>query len=86
MNPPGNETRAAALLRDYLGDYGVESELYARAPERANLVARLPGSGGAPSLLMLSHTDTVVADPAEWLVEPWSGEVRASACASWVKL
>ena len=76
MNPPGNETRAAELLRDYLGDNGVESELYARAPERANLVARLPGSGGAPSLLMLSHTDTVVADPAEWLVDPWSGEVR----------
>jgi acetylornithine deacetylase/succinyl-diaminopimelate desuccinylase-like protein len=26
--------------------------------------------------LLLSHTDTVVADPAEWLVDPWSGEVR----------
>jgi acetylornithine deacetylase/succinyl-diaminopimelate desuccinylase-like protein len=76
VNPPGNETRAAELLRDYLGDNGVESELYARAPERANLVARLPGSGGGPSLLLLSHTDTVVADAAEWQVDPWSGEVR----------
>jgi acetylornithine deacetylase/succinyl-diaminopimelate desuccinylase-like protein len=45
-------------------------------PERANLVARLPGTGGGPSLLLLSHTDTVVADPAEWQVDPWSGEVR----------
>jgi acetylornithine deacetylase/succinyl-diaminopimelate desuccinylase-like protein len=76
VNPPGNETRAAELLRDYLGDNGVESELYARTPERANLVARLPGSGGGPSLLLLSHTDTVVADAAEWQVDPWSGEVR----------
>jgi len=76
VNPPGNETRAAELLRDYLGDNGVESGLYARAPERANLVARLPGSGGGPSLLLLSHTDTVVADPAEWQVDPWSGDVR----------
>ena len=39
-------------------------------------MARLPGSGGGRSLLLLSHTDTVVADPAEWQVGPWSGEVR----------
>ena len=76
VNPPGNETQAAELLRDYLGDHGVQSELYARTPERANLVARIPGSGAGPSLLLLSHTDTVPADPGEWLVNPWSGEVR----------
>ena len=76
VNPPGNETAAAELLRDYLAESGVESELYARVPERANLVARLPGSGDAPSLLLLSHTDTVVADAAEWKVDPWSGELR----------
>ena len=76
VNPPGNETRAAELLRDYLGESGVESELYARAPERANLVARLPGSGDAPSMMLLSHTDTVVADAAEWQLDPWAGEVR----------
>src|SRR5262249_28189615 len=23
-----------------------------------------------------SHTDTVLADPAEWTVDPWSGELR----------
>ena len=76
VNPPGNETQAAELLRDYLGDHGVESELYARTPERANLVARIPGRGDGPSLLLLSHTDTVPADPGEWLAGPWSGEVR----------
>jgi len=45
-------------------------------PERANLVARLPGRGDGPSLLLLSHTDTVVADASEWQLDPWSGEVR----------
>jgi acetylornithine deacetylase/succinyl-diaminopimelate desuccinylase-like protein len=45
-------------------------------PERANLVARLPGRGGGPSLLLLSHTDTVVADASEWQADPWSGELR----------
>src|ERR671931_440349 len=76
VNPPGNETAAAELLRDYLTGSGVACELYARVPERANLVARIPGSGGGPSLCLLSHTDTVLADPGEWRVDPWSGELR----------
>jgi acetylornithine deacetylase/succinyl-diaminopimelate desuccinylase-like protein len=76
VNPPGNETQAAEVLRGYLEEAGVACELYARVPERANLVARLPGGGEGPSLLLLSHTDTVVADPEEWTVDPWSGEVR----------
>jgi acetylornithine deacetylase/succinyl-diaminopimelate desuccinylase-like protein len=76
VNPPGNETRAAELLRDYLGEQGVACDLYAKAPERANLVARIPGSGDGPRLALLSHTDTVLADPAEWQVDPWSGELR----------
>jgi acetylornithine deacetylase/succinyl-diaminopimelate desuccinylase-like protein len=76
VNPPGNETRAAELLRDYLEPFGVECELYARVPERANLVARIPGRGAGPRLLLLSHTDTVFADPSEWSVDPWSGELR----------
>src|SRR4029079_13348298 len=76
VNPPGNETQAAELLRDYLAENGVESELYAKVPERANLVARIPGSGDGQSFLLLSHTDTVVADPNEWQVDPWSGELR----------
>jgi acetylornithine deacetylase/succinyl-diaminopimelate desuccinylase-like protein len=76
VNPPGNETQAAELLRAYLEDAGVASELYARVPERANLVARIPGRGEGPSLMLLSHTDTVLADPAEWSLDPWSGELR----------
>src|SRR5690348_16323728 len=74
-NPPGNETAAAELLRDYLEENGVACELVAKVPERANLVARLPGGDG-PSLLLLSHTDVVLADPAEWSVPPFSGELR----------
>src|SRR5919199_3945302 len=76
VNPPGNETAAAELLREYLEANGVACKLYARTPERANLVARIPGRGEGPRLLLLSHTDTVLADPGEWSVDPWSGEVR----------
>jgi acetylornithine deacetylase/succinyl-diaminopimelate desuccinylase-like protein len=76
VNPPGNETRVAQHLRDYLESSGVSCELYAKVPERANLVARIPGSAEGPRLALLSHTDTVLADPAEWEVDPWSGELR----------
>jgi acetylornithine deacetylase/succinyl-diaminopimelate desuccinylase-like protein len=74
-NPPGNETAAAELLRDYLEANGVACELFAKVPERANLVARISGTRG-PSLLFLSHTDVVLADPAEWSVPPFAGELR----------
>jgi acetylornithine deacetylase/succinyl-diaminopimelate desuccinylase-like protein len=73
VNPPGNETRAAELLRAHLEEAGLRCELYAKVPERANLVARLPGRAGGPRLLLLCHTDTVLADPSEWQVDPWSG-------------
>jgi acetylornithine deacetylase/succinyl-diaminopimelate desuccinylase-like protein len=76
VNPPGNETAAAELLRAYLESAGVAGELYAKVPERANLVARIPGRGDGPTLLLLAHTDTVLADPLEWSVSPWSGELR----------
>jgi acetylornithine deacetylase/succinyl-diaminopimelate desuccinylase-like protein len=42
----GNETLCAAYLQGYLARHGVEAELVARDPQRANLVARIPGSGG----------------------------------------
>jgi acetylornithine deacetylase/succinyl-diaminopimelate desuccinylase-like protein len=74
VNPPGNETRAAELLREYLARNGVESQLLANVPERANLVARLPGGDG-PTLALICHTDTVLADPAEWRRDPWGGEL-----------
>ncbi len=75
VNPPGNETKAAEVLGAYLEEAGVECELYARIPERANLVARVRGRGG-PTLALISHTDTVRADAEEWTLDPWSGELR----------
>jgi acetylornithine deacetylase/succinyl-diaminopimelate desuccinylase-like protein len=75
-NPPGNETAAAELLRAYLEQSGVECELYAKVPERANLVARIPGRGDGPKLLFLSHTDVVLADASEWSADPFGGELR----------
>ncbi len=75
-NPPGNETAAAELLRSYLEESGAQVDLFARIPERANLVARIPGRGEGPTLLFLSHTDVVLADASEWSADPFGGELR----------
>ena len=83
VNPPGNETQAAELLREYLAQSGLECELFAREPHRANVVARIKGGDGR-SLAFLSHTDTVLADPAEWDRDPWSGDlVEGSLSPAW---
>jgi acetylornithine deacetylase/succinyl-diaminopimelate desuccinylase-like protein len=74
VNPPGNEIRGVEVLRAYFERNGIECELYARSPVRPNVVARLR-AGDGPSLMLLSHTDTVLADPAEWDRDPWSGEL-----------
>ncbi len=76
-NPPGRETPAALLLKDYLEVNGVDCELVARDPGRANLIARIPGDGSGPSLTLLGHTDVVPADAADWTHPPFSGHLDA---------
>ena len=74
VNPPGNEVHAAEVLRDYFARDGIDCDFYAREPGRPNVVARISGGDG-PTLAFLSHTDTVLADSAEWDRDPWSGDV-----------
>jgi acetylornithine deacetylase/succinyl-diaminopimelate desuccinylase-like protein len=78
-NPPGRETAAAAILEEYLTDAGVECERVAKDPDRANLLARLPGRGTGPSLAFLGHLDVVVAPREGWSVEPFAGIERDGA-------
>jgi acetylornithine deacetylase/succinyl-diaminopimelate desuccinylase-like protein len=75
VNPPGDERQAQELLAGLLGDAGFEVDLLGRTEERPNLVARLRGGGDGPTLCLLSHVDTVLADAGEWQRDPWSGDV-----------
>jgi acetylornithine deacetylase/succinyl-diaminopimelate desuccinylase-like protein len=75
VNPPGDECAAQEYLAGYLQDAGLEVELLGRTEARPNLVARLRGTGGGPTLCLLSHVDTVLATPSEWKRDPWSGDV-----------
>jgi acetylornithine deacetylase/succinyl-diaminopimelate desuccinylase-like protein len=74
-NPPGNEARAAAFFKQILDREGIENQVFEYAPGRANLIARLPGSGKGRPIILLNHTDVVTSDPARWKVPPFSGAV-----------
>ena len=73
VNPPGNERPAQEYLAGLLERAGLEVTLAGPDPERPNLVARLRGKADGPVLGLLSHVDTVGADPAGWRHDPWSG-------------
>jgi acetylornithine deacetylase/succinyl-diaminopimelate desuccinylase-like protein len=79
VNPPGNERPAQEYLAERLEAAGFEVSILGSDPERPNLVARLRGHAEGPVLGMLSHVDTVVADPEGWRHAPWSGEL-ADGC------
>jgi acetylornithine deacetylase/succinyl-diaminopimelate desuccinylase-like protein len=74
-NPPGNEAECIAFIRAQLEEVGVESELYAKEPDRPNLVARLRGSGSSPPLLLQGHVDVVTTAGQPWSRPPFSGEL-----------
>jgi acetylornithine deacetylase/succinyl-diaminopimelate desuccinylase-like protein len=82
VNPPGAEEECQEYLKGLLEAAGFEVALLAAVPGRPNLVARLPAPSGAdgPVLCLLGHVDTVLANPAEWEVSPWSGELRDDGC------
>ena len=75
VNPPGNERPAIEHLDSYLRAAGFETELLAADDNRPNLVATLGDSDTGPTLGLLGHVDTVLADPADWTHDPWSGEI-----------
>src|SRR5450755_888129 len=79
------ERPAAEYVAARLAEAGLEPVLLESAPGRANVVARVSGPGdgpgdgteaGAGALLLHGHLDVVPADPADWSVPPFSGEIR----------
>ncbi len=72
---PG-ERAAAERVAELLDDVGVEPLLLESHPGRASVVARVAGEDSSrPALLIHGHLDVVPADPPEWTVHPFSGEI-----------
>ncbi|MCG8591386.1 MAG: M20/M25/M40 family metallo-hydrolase [Proteobacteria bacterium] len=75
--PPGGEAALAEAWREVLADADVEARVVPTpGAGRGALWARVPGSGTARPLILLSHLDVVPADPDEWRVDPFGGEIR----------
>lgn len=73
----GVERQAAEYVAERLAGAGIEPALLEKAPDRTNVVARIEGTDpAAPALLVHGHLDVVPAEPADWSVHPFSGEVR----------
>ncbi|MEU6530277.1 M20/M25/M40 family metallo-hydrolase [Streptomyces sp. NPDC046928] len=71
------ERPAAEYAAARLAEAGLQTTLLERTPGRTNVVARLEGTDpSADALLVHGHLDVVPADPSEWSVHPFSGEVR----------
>jgi acetylornithine deacetylase/succinyl-diaminopimelate desuccinylase-like protein len=71
------ERPAAEYAAEKLAVAGLDPVLLERRPGRTNVVARIRGTEpGADALLVHGHLDVVPAEPADWSVHPFSGEVR----------
>jgi len=75
-NPPGNETKAAEYLKTVFDAEGIPAQTFALDATRANIVARLKGSGSKRPILILAHTDVVGVQRAKWLVDPFGAVLQ----------
>ncbi len=74
-NPPGGERECIEWISGLLEELGCEVRIVAADPQRPNLIARLPGEGGSPPLLLQGHVD-VVAARGQWTHPPFGGETH----------
>ena len=71
VHPPNNELACIQYIDGLLQAAGVETTILARDDNRPNLIARLPGSGDAPPLLLQGHVDVVPVTGQQWTHPPF---------------
>jgi len=74
VNPPGNEEPALRHLAAYLEANGVSSEFQQLAPNRGNLIARLPGSRPG-HVVLCGHVDVVHPGASPWEHDPFRADI-----------
>lgn len=75
-NPPGNESACVRWADRLLRSAGLETILVGDNPERLNLVARVPGRGEGPALLVHGHVDVVPTEGQPWSVPPFDAVMQ----------
>ena len=72
-SPPGNEIRAVEYLEQVLDKNGIPYQVFAKDPQRPNLVVRIKGNGRKKPILVMGHTDVVTVDAKKWTFPPFGG-------------
>ncbi|MDR6613374.1 M20/M25/M40 family metallo-hydrolase [Leifsonia sp. 1010] len=71
------EAEAAAYVEAKLAALGLRPQVFESEPGRASVVARVEGTDpGKPALVVHGHLDVVPADPRNWTVDPFGGEIK----------
>ena len=71
------EREAAEYVEAKLAALGLAPQVFEPAARRTSVVARVPGRNtGKPALVLHGHLDVVPADPRNWSVDPFAGEIR----------
>ena len=74
-NPPGNELPLALYLQAALTAEGIDTTLLEPTSNRAQLIAKIPGTGAQRPVLLLAHMDVVSVERAHWTHDPFAGDV-----------
>jgi acetylornithine deacetylase/succinyl-diaminopimelate desuccinylase-like protein len=75
-NPPGNEIDCVNYINRLLTDVGMNTWIFAKDPNRPNLIARLKGQGAAPPLMLYGHVDVVTIEDQDWTHPPFEGKIH----------
>ncbi|MBW8871272.1 MAG: M20/M25/M40 family metallo-hydrolase [Leifsonia sp.] len=71
------EADAAEYVEAKLTELGLKPQVFESDPGRASVVARVEGRDpGKPALVVHGHLDVVPADPRNWSVDPFGGEIK----------
>jgi acetylornithine deacetylase/succinyl-diaminopimelate desuccinylase-like protein len=71
------EADAAEYVAAHLTSLGLKPELFESEPGRVSVVARVEGADRSkPALVVHGHTDVVPAQPDNWSVDPFGGEIK----------
>jgi acetylornithine deacetylase/succinyl-diaminopimelate desuccinylase-like protein len=71
------ETEAAEYLAAHLEKLGLTPQLFDSEPGRTSVVARVQGADPSkPALVVHGHSDVVPAQPDNWSVDPFGGEIK----------
>jgi acetylornithine deacetylase/succinyl-diaminopimelate desuccinylase-like protein len=79
VNPPGGEGPCVEYIARVLSEHGIEHTVVHSPAGRANVVARVRGTGRARPLLLNAHLDVVPVDRDKWSRDPFGAE-EADGC------